>query len=182
MTRALAGRTVAAKEMEAAWRPTKGRKPEKKDPLLIDQALSDCWFKPTVMADARFFRPIGTERSGHTGCSVTHSATLVDRSDFQDFWQPLLKRIRDAHAGGYHPVNIAVYCRAGEKRSVSIAWLLSASLKRRQWVELEPVRHLCSMFWRRKTCNLQDCHECDVSSDQHRELVDRLSMSLPEDF
>ena len=80
------------------------------------------------------------------------SQRLVEDVDaFQPMWQKAITQIPES-AGGVTPVNIAVFCRAGEKRSVSIAWMLSASLRLHLgWEEAEPIDHLCRAFWGRKT-------------------------------
>ena len=88
----------------------------------------------------------------------------------------------DRAAGGLTPVNIAVYCRAGEKRSVSIAWLLSESLRQHGgWTEVEPIDHLCEEFWGRKTCAGRGCQECNIHSEAHERLVARMRSLMVAD-
>ena len=93
-----------------------------------------------------------------------------------------MKDISD-FAGGVTPVNIVVYCRAGEKRSVSIAWLLGKCLQQHAGGEMvEPINHLCSTFWGRRTCAGFRCSECDLSSASHASLVEDLVNDTVIDF
>ena len=99
------------------------------------------------------------------------SLRLVEDKKFQPMWRKALQQIREC-AGGLTPVNIAVFCRAGEKRSVSIAWMLSASLQKHLgWEEAEPIDHLCRIFWGRRTCAGQNCKECDLLDQLHEDLI-----------
>ena len=94
-----------------------------------------------------------------------------------------MKRLGEESVGGVTPIDIVVFCRAGEKRSVSIAWLLSECLRRHAgWEEVEPIDPLCSCFWVRKTCGGVNCQECNLASGRHLELVEKLEpyfVSLP---
>ena len=86
-------------------------------------------------------------------------------------------------AGGVTPVNIVVYCRAGEKRSVSIAWLLAKCLQQHARGEMvEPINHMGALNWARWTCAGFECVECDLSSARHASLVETLESHSIIDF
>ena len=106
------------------------------------------------------------------GYSLTMSQRLVeDVRAFQPMWREAMKEIH-VSAGGVTPVNIAVFCGAGEKRSVSIAWMLSASLQKHLgWEEAEPIDHLCRIFWGRRTCAGMHCTECDLTDELHQDMI-----------
>ena len=154
-----------------------GRPPEDIDVQFIQQALVAAgWDSPDLVIDARCFRPPRRRVMGeHTGMSVTLTKQLLDHTEvFQKHWKDALRGMQEEHeeTGGSTPINIAIYCRAGEKRSVSFAWLLSESLKRHtDWKETEPIQHLCRRFWGRKTCAGLHCAECNISSDAHQDLI-----------
>lgn len=174
---------TGANEMHEAWLPTKGRAPEPIVKNIINKALRQCWGVPDVIIDARCFRPPPRDWTDqHMGNSVTISQRLVEDSDtFNKMWSDALHQI-NSHAGGLTPVNITVFCRAGEKRSVSIAWLLSQALQKHAgWVMVEPVQHLCSRFWGRRTCAGIRCEECDLSSNRHHALVEKLKTYMSTD-
>ena len=74
--------------------------------------------------------------------------------------------------------NIVVFCRAGEKRSVSICWMLEAVLARLGYhKEAEPY-HSCRRLWGRKTCAAVGCRECDVRRPEHGALVRQIMSRL----
>jgi hypothetical protein len=167
---------AGANEMHQAWLPTQGGAPEPIAKHIINKALRQCWGVPDVIIDARCFRPPPRDWTDqHMGHSVTISQRLVeDRYTFNKMWYDALQQI-NLCAGGLTPVNITVYCRAGEKRSVSIAWMLSQALRKHAgWDMVEPVQHLCSKFWGRRTCAGTRCEECDLSSQRHHALVEKL--------
>ena len=98
---------------------------------------------------------------------------LIKNPKFDEVWATAMMQIRD-RIGCLTPVCIAVFCRAGEKRSVSIAWLISNVLRRLNWTEVDATSHLCSRFWGRKTCGGTNCKECDTQSREHSRLVESL--------
>ena len=122
------------------------------------------------------------ETEWHMGHSGTMSQRLVeDEEVFQPMWRKALQQIR-AFAGGLTPVNIAVFCRSGEKRSVSIAWMLSASLQKHLgWEEAEPIDHLCRIFWGRRTCAGKDCKECDLTDELHQDIIVKMERYMAEE-
>ena len=131
-----------------------------------------------MIVDARCFRPLPYDQwtGKHMGHSYELSKRLIQDANFQVLWREALRQIY-GHAGrGFSPVTIAVFCRAGEKRSVGIAWMLSAALRQHLgWIEAAPVRHLCDRLWTRKTCAGWQCHECDLQSPLHAALIQRLA-------
>ena len=164
----------AANAIREAWLPSKGRAPTPINKDLIRDALRDNWGIPDVFIDARCFRPPPRDwTDGHCGFSyeMTRRFLQDDWQTFQNLWMNAMKDIK-LHAGGVTPVNIVVYCRAGEKRSVGIAWLLGAALQAHAGGKMaEPIEHLCSRFWGRRTCAGWRCRECDLSSAKHQRLV-----------
>ena len=188
LSHAFDGKNNAANDMLDAWEPTRGGPPQPVDLALINNALMDVWGVPDVVIDARAFRPPKIKRHGHhIGHSLKLSWQLVNtQPTFGEMFKESLVLINEIHAarvnnmrtkgtGGVTPVNITVFCRAGEKRSVSIAWMLSEALKQHAgWQEAEPINHLCSRFWARKTCGGRDCAECDLTDDGHQDLVQSL--------
>ena len=132
---------------------------------------------PDVVIDARCFKPPPRDWTDkHMGYSLTMSLRLVeDAQVFEPMWRKALQEIRES-AGGLTPVNIAVFCRAGEKRSVSIAWMLSALLQKHVgWEEVEPIDHLCRIFWGRRTCAGVNCSECDLTDGDHQNMIGHMS-------
>ena len=174
-------RNAAAKILHDEWLPTKGKAPGKVRPELVEDALESLWHKPHVVVDARVFRPdkrIWTD--GHTGYSYTLCARLVDHPDWPEFIQRVCRMLSVAHRDAYpDPLRIAVFCRAGEKRSVSVAFILHEVLKARGWVPVEQIAHLCSRFWPRRTCAALNCQECDAKSESHRKLITEISAAAP---
>ena len=171
------GRNTHANDLHAAWFPTKGGRPEPIDRHVINNALMYAWGVPDVITDARCFRPPPHDWTDmHMGYSLTMSQRLVEDVDaFQPMWQKAMKQIPES-AGGVTPVNIAVFCRAGEKRSVSIAWMLSASLQKHLgWEEAEPIDHLCRIFWGRRTCAGMNCTECDLTDKPHQDMIVKMA-------
>ena len=80
------------------------------------------------------------------------------------------------------PVNIAVFCRDGEKTSVSIAWMLSASLQaHHDWEEAEPIDNLCRAFWSRATCAGKHCKECDLKDELHIDILEEIKRFMAEE-
>ena len=174
-------RNAAAKILHDEWLPTKGKAPQKVRTELVEDALGSLWHTPHVVIDARVFRPdkrIWTD--GHTGYSYTLCARLVDHPDWPEFIQRVCRMLSVAHRDAYpDPLRIAVFCRAGEKRSVSVAFILHEVLKLRGWVAVEQIAHLCSMFWPRKTCAALNCQECNSESESHRKLIRAISAAAP---
>ena len=85
-------------------------------------------------------------------------------------WSGLMADI-SASVGGLTPVNIVVYCRAGEKRSVAISWLWAEALEMHTGGKMvEPIQHLCKRFWKRRTCAGVGCDECTIGR-RHKQLV-----------
>ena len=168
------GRNTHANDLHAAWFPTKGGRPEPIDRHVINNALMYAWGVPDVITDARCFRPPPHDWTDmHMGYSLTMSQRLVEDVDaFQPMWQKAMKQIPES-AGGVTPVNIAVFCRAGEKRSVSIAWMLSSFLQvHLGWKQVEPIDHLCRIFWERRTSAAgKDCKECDLTDQLHEDII-----------
>ena len=106
---------------------------------------------------------------------------VEDEEVFKPMWQKALQQIR-AFAGGLTPVNIAVFCKAGKKSSVSIAWMLSASLQMHLgWQEVEPIDHLCQAFWGRTTCAGKNCQECDLMDDLHQGIIVNMKSYMAEE-
>ena len=164
----------AAQSLFNAWLPTRGGAPLPISRELIREALADCWGIPDVFVDARCFRPPPRDwTSHHVGLSyeLTRRLNVDDWNTFQLMWSNLMRDI-NASVGGSAPMNIVVYCRAGEKRSVAIAWLLAQALGVHAGGTMrgEPIKHLCMNFWGRNTCAGWDCTECYMS-DRHRHLV-----------
>ena len=171
-------RNTAANDLRNEWLHTRGKAPKPFDERMIQAALANCWERPDVIVDARCFRPPPYDQGtgAHMGHSYELSKRLIDDDRiFRVLWRDALRQIH-GHAGGLRPVNIAFFCRAGEKRSVGIAWMLSAALRQHLgWIEAAPVRHLCDRLWTRKTCAGWQCHECDLQSPWHAELIQRLA-------
>ena len=72
-------------------------------------------------------------------------------------------------------MTIAVFCRAGEKRSVSIAWMMSVCLQKHLgWQEVEPIDHVCRVFWGRMACAGVNCAECDMADGAHQSMITRM--------
>ena len=63
---------------------------------------------------------------------------------------------------------------------MSIAWMLSETLKRVGLSEIEPPAHLCRRFWARRTCSGRNCVECDTESGQHRDLIASIAGTAAE--
>ena len=160
-----------------AWRPTRGGAPAPIDRTLIVNALANIWGVPDVLCDARCFRPpphnARDTTSGHCGYSYEMTRKLIhdDSIIFHGMWSDLMANISANVEYGLTPVNIVVYCRAGEKRSVSIAWLLAEALEMHAGGKMvEPIQHLCKRFWGRRTCAAVGCDECTIGW-WHRQLV-----------
>ena len=181
LTQALRGRCHAAQRICDHWLPTKGGAPRPIPQNLVVQALEECWRRPDVILDARTFRPDKRDWTvHHVGYSITLTKGLIANPEFTGFWNAALVDIFKTQAGGVTPVNIAVFCRAGEKRSVSIAWLLSECLKMHGFSEVEEPVHLCNRFWGRKTCGGRNFPECDRDSAEHRAVIASLQTSVAE--
>jgi hypothetical protein len=182
----LHNRNAAANAMLDLWTPTRGGAPQPIPNELVEQALMDCGLpKPSVSVDARFFRP---PRSQHTRWHIGHSRSILEdvmsRPEWTEWWKSIFTQAVTSNTGGVTPVHVTVFCRAGEKRSVGIAWLVSECLKLHGWREERETEHLCRRLWDRRTCAGNHCAECDTNSPQHKELVRRayLAVLTPPDL
>ena len=157
--------------MRDLWWPTKGGAPRTIPPDLVEQALEECWRRPDVILDARCFRPDKRDWTNqHMGFSITLIKNLIEKGEFDGFWNAALVDIF-SRLGGVIP---------GEKRSVSVAWMLSESLKEQGVIEVEPPVHLCSRFWGRKTCAGRNCEERDTDSREHEAVIAPLQTRVAE--
>ena len=183
LARSFRWKNGGANAMHDAWQKTANGAPRAVDRAHVTNALLNRWGTPDVLIDARCFRPPPRDWTGrHMGFSHEITRRLInDEPTFSTMWRRAMEEI-DRAAGGLTPVNIAVYCRAGEKRSVSIAWLLNESLRQHGgWTEVEPIDHLCEEFWGRKTCAGRGCQECNIHSEAHERLVARMRSLMVAD-
>ena len=179
---------AAANHLYELWEPTRNRAPRPVPGEAIANALTTCNLpRPDVVLDARVFldRRRGDETNAHIGHSHLILRSVIQHSAFEGYWQDVLRQIElqsrrfrdDSMPGGVTPapVHVTVFCRAGEKRSVAVAWLTQQVLLRKGWIETRPVEHLCRRFWRRKTCaGLQGCMQCNINSAAHATIVDEV--------
>ena len=72
--------------------------------------------------------------------------------------QAFLRHRAKLHAMAKPRLMVAMYCRAGDHRSVGIGELLCAALQQETLVEAPPVLHLCEFLWYRRHC--RHCAQC----------------------
>ena len=179
---------AAANQLYAVWEPTRNRAPQafsrRNNWQCLDRvqfAEARCCFGRQGFLDRRR----GDETNAHIGHSHLILRSVIEHTAFRGYWQDVQRQIelqsrrfRDsAMLGGLtpRPAHVTVFSRAGEKRSVAVAWLIQQVLLRKGWVERRRVQHLCRKFWRRKTCaGLQACTQCNTQSAAHAAIVDEV--------
>jgi hypothetical protein len=177
---------AAANHLCELWEPTRNQAPRPFSEEAIANALTSCNLqRPDVVLDARVFLDPrrGDATKAHIGTSHLILRSVIQHSAFEGYWLKVIQQIKmqsrrfRGDTGGVTPmpVHVTVFCRAGEKRSVAVAWLIQEVLRRKGWIEARPAAHLCRRFWRRKTCaGLQGCPQCNTQSAAHAAIVEEV--------
>ncbi len=74
------------------------------------------------------------------------------------------------------PLTLAIFCRAGEIRSVGFAYIVEMLLRRDGWVGR--CQHLSEWFWRWHTCQKHECHTCQESDASRKVLSHAMDVWL----
>jgi hypothetical protein len=137
--------------------------PPRVDDRLTSQALRDIGQSaPDVIVDARIFSDKDPCVEKHIGAHARFLHLLAfDKRRFEAWVKSVRDGIRAARFAG-RPLHLSVYCRAGEKRSVGAAILLTHCLKAEGWEQVRDTQYLCKQFWSRRTCSGKRCSWCYV--------------------
>ncbi len=152
---------------------------------LLQEALTEAGEGDVdVFVDARILYTPAKDMSHHIGLHPTTLERLATHQQFRGLWDEITKdvgrSVKDVLWHGRKEMNIVVYCRSGEMRSVGLARILAHAIDHRQKDQGPPVvlgivRHLCQSLWKRRTCR-GNCQEC---RDAHLNLPDQVARLIP---
>ncbi|MCP4239413.1 MAG: hypothetical protein GY772_02520 [bacterium] len=135
--------------------------------------------------DARDLYSPAKDMAYHIGLHPGTLQRLATHAKFPALWGKIRKNLKlsveKARAQGRQELNIVVYCRSGEMRSVGLARLLAHALDHRREGQAPPValgtvRHLCRSLWKKRTCQ-GNCYDCRAA---HLKLPETVAALIPD--